>query len=119
MFEMTPPPAPKPKKRGGDDDPDFTAFWSAYPRKVDKGHGRTAWVKALKTGADPAAIIAAAQGFAELHARERTETKFIAMPATWLNGERWADERAAPTNGRSGPFRNPADPNAAYASGGL
>src|ERR1700691_581182 len=28
---------------GSDQDPDFAAFWSAYPRKVGKGQARKAW----------------------------------------------------------------------------
>lgn len=93
----------------------FAAFWSAYPRKVGKGHGRTAWAKALKNGADPVELIAAAEKYAARCVEVRTEPQFIPHPATWLNGERWTDQfEALGLVARSGhqPYRNPADPSA-------
>lgn len=75
-----------------DADSDFVAFWAAYPRRTDKGHAKTAWLKMLKGAADPAEVIAAAERFAM---RTRgDDPKFIPHPSTWLNGERWADEPA-------------------------
>lgn len=96
-----------------DDDPHFAAFWSAYPRKDDKGHARKAWPKAIRK-ADPAAIIAAAEAFAADCVRDKTERRFIALPTTWLNGERWTDQRRpAAVNGHRinghQAYRNPTD----------
>lgn len=95
------------------DDLDFTAFWAAYPRKTDKGHGRTAWHAAIKKGADPLAIISGAERYAAHVAAARTESRFVPHPATWLNGERWDDQlpAIAPANGHQ-PYRNPADASA-------
>lgn len=84
------------------DHPEFARFWAAYPRKVGKPNGRKAWAKAIKGGADPAAIITAAERFAGQCARKRTETRFIPHPATWLNDERWADPRPATNISTSG-----------------
>ncbi len=42
----------------------FDAFWSAYPRKIAKGHARKAFDKACKI-ADPIAILTAVQKFAD------------------------------------------------------
>lgn len=72
-----------------EDDPDFTAFWDAYPRKTAKGQARTAWRTALHR-APAAAIVAAAAAFA-VTVRGR-DSRYIPHPATWLNGERWADD---------------------------
>ncbi|HXG03249.1 MAG TPA: hypothetical protein VNO23_07570, partial [Candidatus Binatia bacterium] len=44
---------------GSDQDPDFAAFWDAYPRKVGKPSACRAWKKAIKAGADPSDIVAA------------------------------------------------------------
>lgn len=75
----------------------FGEFWAAYPRRSDKGHARTAYAKALKkVGAET--LIVGAKKYAESVAG--TEPRFVALPATWLNGERWADEPAT-TRGAS------------------
>jgi hypothetical protein len=73
--------------------PGFDAFWQAYPAKVDKGHAVLAWNKALKAGADPDAVTAAAQRFRDSPARK---VDFTPHPATWLNGERWLDQPTEP-----------------------
>lgn len=76
-----------------DDDPDWSAFWTAYPRKVGKGQARKAWTTAIRK-ADPAAIIAGAKAYGEQ--RHGQDPQYTAHPATWLNGERWADQQATP-----------------------
>lgn len=79
----------------------FDEFWKAYPRKKGKGQARTAWVKAVKK-VDPAVIVAAAVQFRQWCQQDGTEPQFIAHPSTWLNGERWLDERDAPTDKMQG-----------------
>jgi hypothetical protein len=86
LVERTNTPAPAAA------DAAFDAFWSAYPRKVAKGTARAAFAKALKRGADPAAITAAAARHAAQWRAAHTEARFIPHPATWLNGERYDDE---------------------------
>lgn len=73
-----------------DTDPDWSAFWDSYPRKVGKGQARKAWKTAL-TKAAPADIIAGAQRYRDDPGRD---PKFTAHPSTWLNGERWTDQAA-------------------------
>lgn len=85
----TPAPA---KLADLDNDPDFTAFWDAYPKKVGKGQARRAWSSMLKKGADPDEVVAAVEAFAKSCADAGTDPKFIPHPSTWLNGERWSDE---------------------------
>jgi hypothetical protein len=72
---------------GSDDDADFAAFWSAYPRKVGKGQARSAWRSALGK-ADAKTIIDATERYRD---DPRRTADFTAHPSTWLNGERWAD----------------------------
>lgn len=79
---------PARRRQVADDDPQWSAFWSAYPRKLSKAKARKAWAKALDAGADPDVLVRAAQRFA----RRDVEVRFIPYPATWLNGERWLDE---------------------------
>jgi len=76
-------------KVGTDDDPDFVAFWNAYPRKVGKGQARDRWRAAVKL-APAAAIVAAAGTYSA--SRSGKDSTFTAHPATWLKGERWLDE---------------------------
>ena len=65
----------------------FDDFWAAYPRKVGKGQARKAWnVAVTKTSAS--AIVQACEGY-----RWSGSEKYTPHPATWLTGERWADER--------------------------
>ena len=85
--EDTPPPPASGGERSKAvrDDPAFTAFWSAYPRKEDKGHARKAWAAAIRK-AEPQAIVEAVQRHAF-----NPDPKFRPLAATWLNGERWDD----------------------------
>jgi hypothetical protein len=90
--------AGRPPEPGSDDDPDWAAFWDAYPRKVAKGQARKAWRTAIRNRkAGPKEIILAAERYRD----DRTRTaEFTAHPATWLNGERWADYAAAASQPR-------------------
>lgn len=69
----------------------FESFWNAYPKRRDKGHARTAYVKALdKTDADT--ILRGAEMYRDDPTRA---DKFTKNAATWLNGECWSDEMTA------------------------
>lgn len=69
----------------------FDSFWAAYPRKVAKGAARRAWAAALKRGATPAHITAAATRHAAQWRALGTAPQYIPYPATWLTGERYDD----------------------------
>lgn len=71
---------------------DFDEFWKAYPRKEGKGQARTAWKSACKKTTPPV-LISAAIEYRQWLERQQKSPQFYAMPATWLNGERWLDER--------------------------
>jgi hypothetical protein len=79
------------------DDPNFTAFWEAYPRKVGKPQARKAWRAAIKRKADPGAIIAAAKAYRDDPTRRAEFTKH---PGPWLNDDRYEPEQVtAPAAG--------------------
>lgn len=86
------PTRPDPTNRTGDET-SFETFWTAYPRKIGKGQARKAWAGAVKK-AKPAHLVKAAGLYAAKVAQ--TEPRFIAHPATWLNGERWDDDDLTP-----------------------
>lgn len=93
---------------GSDDDPDFTAWWSAYPRKIGKGQARKAYRGAvIGRHVEPKDLRIAAERYADdVHAK-RTDPQYIPYPATWLNGERWGDiEAAAPAVRSNSPYEN-------------
>ena len=85
----------------------FDQFWSAYPRKIGKGHARQAFAKAIaKT--DTERIIDAARRFADTG----PDLKFTPHPATWLNGERWTDEiTQGDTHGKDRQFNSSDKPS--------
>lgn len=83
----------KPKYEcGSDQDPDFVAFWTNYPRKIGKPSARTAWRKAIKAKVDPQLIITAAAEFRDDPERKRSGKKYTPHPSTWLNDERFDPE---------------------------
>lgn len=67
----------------------FPEFWSHYPKKKDRGHANKAWRTAVKK-VDPQEIIDGLIG--QLPVLTACDPQFIPYGATWLNGERWADE---------------------------
>lgn len=78
----------------------FAEFYSEYPRREARKKASTAFSKAIAGGADPQTIIAKAKIYAQ--AVKDHERKHIALPATWLNGERWDDEIELPPTGSEG-----------------
>ncbi|ANH49914.1 replication initiation protein [Propionibacterium phage PFR2] len=66
----------------------FADFWDAFPKRVDKRAAAKAF-KAASKRADPAAIIAGARRYASECETNRTETRFIKHPTTWLNADAW------------------------------
>lgn len=77
-----------------EEDPNFTEFWTVYPRRVGKGQARRAWKTALsKTTVE--SLLSGARRYAEL--KLGTDPQYIKHPSTWLNGECWEDEIPAPS----------------------
>jgi hypothetical protein len=98
--------------------PDFETFWGVFPqlRRTAKGRAWKAWKVAIRKES-PENIIAAA---AEYAASETGRGQFVVMPATWLNGDCWTDDRAAwsPTLARRASVVPTDADNANWNSGG-
>lgn len=93
------PPIAAAEDHGG-----FDVFYAVYPRKVAPGKARTAYAAARKRAGHDEIMTGLTRYVAET---KGTAPKFIAHPASWLNGDRWADEpganAAAPTRGAAAP----------------
>jgi hypothetical protein len=72
----------------------FTAFWSAYPKRVAEDAALKAFIVAVQRGVDPEVLIAGAKRYAIERAEE--DPRYTKHPATWLNGGCWTDETAGP-----------------------
>jgi uncharacterized protein YdaU (DUF1376 family) len=95
---------PKPRAPKGQVDPqveiDFAEFWSAYPSRGASGNPRKpAWeeyLKAIRKGADPAILLAAARALAAQWRKEpKDRWQYIPLASTWLHQERWTDTAVA------------------------
>jgi hypothetical protein len=89
-----------PTADAAEDEPDlFADFYAAYPRKEARRSAEKAWAAAIKRGADPADILVGLRSF-----KFADERRFIPLPASWLNADRWADSNVRDLR--------PADPHA-------
>jgi len=66
----------------------FNEFWDVYPRKQGKGKAKEAFIKASKL-ANVELILLGAERYAA--DPNLPDPKFVPLPATWLNQERWDD----------------------------
>jgi len=70
----------------------FNAFWSQYPKKKDRKKSLEIWkLKKLYNGKCEAVMNGLDRALASYDWR-KDGGKFIPLPTTWLNGERWDDE---------------------------
>lgn len=83
------------ERKTGDTEKGFDDFYMAYPRKVGKGHAERAYRTACKK-IKPEKLLEAVKIFSA--SQSGKDPKYIPHPATWLNGERWADDDP-PTHG--------------------
>lgn len=72
----------------------FDSFWQAYPKKVSKPSAEKAW-RAKKADTLIDKILPALERFKQSESWRKESGQFIPNPATWINNERWNDERAA------------------------
>lgn len=91
VSEPAPVDTPKPRRApAGKGDPAFEAFWSAYPRPIDRRKAHTAWKAAVKRET-PETIVRAAQEFG-LWARQHLtadDIRWVIYPQRWLERDRW------------------------------
>ncbi len=82
--------------------PGFDEFWTAYPKKQAKGAAKAAWAKAVKlhdqNGQPPLLTRCLVALASQTHSNDWTKEagKYVPLPATWLNQERWTDEPFTP-----------------------
>lgn len=75
--------------------PRFDDFWKVCPKKVGRGKAEEAYRKACAFASQDVLI----EGMSRYGASQAgTDPKYIAHPATWLNGKRWLDEPEAGAN---------------------
>jgi DNA-binding transcriptional regulator YhcF (GntR family) len=67
----------------------FNDFWNIYPRKQGKGKAKEAFIKASKLCNVELILLGAERYAADPNL---PDPKFVPLPATWLNQERWDDE---------------------------
>ena len=73
---------------------DFDQFWAHYPRRVAKGAARVAWMRAEKREPELLAKCLAALAW-QVRTNEWDGGSYTPHPATYLNQERYDDERPA------------------------
>lgn len=72
---------------------EFNQFWEAYPRKIAKGTAMKAFAKAFTR--NPGLKLEELLTAVKAYEATITDIRYCAYPATWLNGERWADNLEA------------------------
>lgn len=87
----------------------FDQFWKVYPQRGEaanpKKPARDKFERAIRAGAEPTHIIAAAQRYSAIESTAgRSNTEKIAQAVTWLNQQRWNDyPQAAPAGAPTPP----------------
>lgn len=71
---------------------EFELFWREYPRKVAKAEARKAWKQTESIRPDLETLIKAVKAACKTEQWMRGNGQFIPHAATWIRGERWADE---------------------------
>jgi len=85
--------------------PLFAKFWSAYPRKVNKGDAEKAWAALAPDTSLLAAMLSALEWQCRQPAWLKDGGQFVPYPGKWLRGRAWDDE----------PFNAPDPTDAAWA----
>ena len=68
----------------------FESFWEIYPKHQDKKKAKQKFLKLCTNEKEYKAIMDGLRNVLPMWAKK--DTKYIPMPTTWLNGERWNDE---------------------------
>lgn len=70
----------------------FSAFWSAYPRKIGKGKAESLWKKIKPDQPLTDTILKAVEAQKNSDQWQKEDGKYIPHPSTWLGQKRWEDE---------------------------
>lgn len=68
----------------------FESFWEIYPKHQDKKKAKQKFLKLCTNEKEYKAIMDGLRNVLPVWAKK--DTKYIPMPTTWLNSERWNDE---------------------------
>ena len=68
----------------------FESFWEIYPKHQDKKKAKQKFLKLCTNEKEYKEIMDGLRNVLPVWAKK--DTKYIPMPTTWLNGERWNDE---------------------------
>lgn len=71
---------------------DFERFWLLYPKRQGKKSALQSWNKIDFSLHPVERILSALERQKQSEAWTKDNGKFVPLPATWLNGERWLDE---------------------------
>lgn len=74
-------------------DSDFETFWKEYPRKAAKGSALKAWAKTKDIRPGLPELLEIIAFWKTREAWTKDGGRFIPHPASWLNGQRWEDDR--------------------------
>jgi len=77
----------------------FDCFWEAYPKKQKKLEAQKAWGKLNPDSELAERIIKDVQRRSQTHDWQKENNKYVPMPTTYLNGQRWTDELPEPKRG--------------------
>lgn len=72
--------------------PTFEDFWTAYEKKSGKATAKKKWDLAIKQGADPHHLVAAASRYASCFGEGKKDRQYQKHPATWLHQGCYDDE---------------------------
>ncbi len=76
-----------------ENDPQFARFWASYPRRCAKKDARKAWAKLNPNAELVERIVAALEWQVPAYQWDGASADYAPYPASWLNSERWTDER--------------------------
>jgi hypothetical protein len=73
---------------------DFDEWYRVFPRHAGVGGARAKYLAKRKEGFSKETLLEGARAAAKYYAEE--DKRYIPMPATWLNQERWSDDYTGP-----------------------
>lgn len=71
----------------------FADFWAAFPRHEAKKDAQKAWTKLNPSPALEAQILQALDWQRLQPSWLKDDGQYVPLPASWIRGERWEDER--------------------------
>lgn len=86
-----PSPASKPRRERESEPAGFAEFYDAYPRHEARRAAAKSFPAAVKRAGSTTLLVEAAKRYAAQ--RQGEDPKFTPLPATWLNQDRYRDER--------------------------